>query len=263
MKKNIEFIKYQSLGNDFVLLDYLDNPKPKFDSNWSQLVQQLCERNFGIGADGVLLISINSQDQLQAHVFNADGSNGYKCLNGLRCVADYLVKHKNYPGELQIFMGDKLMLCQVAEQVTINVGIANYVREQKLTVADKTFTGHVINIGNPHLVIFEKVDREWLQQNGAQIEHHPDFPERTNVEFVWPIKDGYQVLVYERGVGLTMACGTGAAAVMQALLHLNKITPNTEINIQMPGGIIKSHIENNDIIQTAPANLVFSGTYHG
>ena len=263
MKANIEFLKYQSLGNDFVLLDYLSQPKPEFDPNWFQLVQQLCDRHFGIGADGVLLISLNSQDQLEANIFNADGSNGDKCLNGLRCVADYLVKHKNYPESLDIFMGDKLMACEVDDQVTINVGTANYVREQKLAIADKNFIGHVIDVANPHLVIFEEIECEWLQQYGAEMEQHPDFPDQTNVEFVWPTKDSYQVLIYERGVGMTLACGTGAAAVMQALLHLNEIKSSDTVNIQMPGGIIKSHIENNEIIQIAPANLVFSGTYHG
>ena len=131
MKRKLIFFKYQSLGNDFILLDWLDESKYDFDANWSKLVQCLCDRHYGIGADGVLIIRKNGSE-LESLIFNADGSYGDKCLNGLRCVAHYLVIQKNYPPKLEIFMGNKLMQCEVGTKVTINVGQANYQKQQQI-----------------------------------------------------------------------------------------------------------------------------------
>lgn len=253
----MNIVKYQSLGNDFVLLDWLDQPDNNIDAKFIKL---LCDRHYAIGADGVLIIKKN-QNQTEAMIFNADGSYGYKCFNGLRCVAHYLVTIKNYPQNLEIFMGDKLMQCTVQDKITINVGSAHYQTQHKLN----NLTGHIVSVGNPHFVILKKTTLKWLEKNGVAIENHKTFPDRTNIEFVWPTdKNNYNILVHERGCGITLACGSGAAAVMQTLYQLQKINRNEKIFLHMQGGVIESHLDNNNnIIQIASANMVFRANFNG
>jgi diaminopimelate epimerase len=261
------FYKYQSLGNDYVLFDWLGKTINNVDNviqsdNWSTVVKHLCDRHFGIGSDGVLVIRKNLLKQIEAVMFNADGSLGYKCLNGLRCVAHYLVGEKKFPCDLEIFMGDKLMQCSVKDEIVINVGKVDYQGQHKLSLADSVLTGHIVSAGNPHFVIQQQIDLSWLQTNGACIEQHSDFPNRTNVEFVWPIDESnnYKILVHERGCGITLACGSGAAAVMRTLYELRKVKNNEKIMLNMQGGTLESYIDNNnDVIQRASATLVFQG----
>lgn len=262
-----DFYKYQSLGNDYILFNWLDKNINSVDSilhnnNWPNIVKHLCDRRFGIGSDGVLVIRENLSKQIEAVMFNADGSLGYKCLNGLRCVAHYLVKKKNFPCDLKIFMGDKLMGCSVKDEIIINVGKVDYQGQHQLSLENMVLQGHIVSVGNPHFVIHRQIDLSWLQANGAYIEKHSDFPNRTNVEFVWPNDeaDNYKILVHERGCGITLACGSGAAAVMQTLFELRKIANNETVMLNMQGGILESHIDdNNDVIQQAHATLVFHG----
>ena len=189
--------KCQSLGNNFILFDDLTVGARFIAPD----IKKTCQRHH---VDGVLIVKKNPNNQIEGQIFNADGSNGDKCINGLRCIAYYLVTQKNYPSELEIFMGDRVMQCSVTDKIIINVGKADYIREYKLT--DKNIIGHIVNVGNPHFVILEKrrgdrrVALTWLTKNGAAIEQHKDFPKRTNVEFVWPENNNsYNILVYERG----------------------------------------------------------------
>jgi diaminopimelate epimerase len=263
--------KYQSIGNDFILLDWLDLPAVKIaqsitNPEWPAHVRSLCNRQTGIGADGVLIIS-KQHEHTEVLIFNADGSNGQKCLNGLRCAALHLVNKRNYPQTLQLAMHKQHITCIVdptSGLITINAGTAIYQQPQQITVANNTLNGHIIDTGNPHFVIMQKVQLNWLKQYGSEIEHHKLFPNRTNVEFVWHNQEAsklqhtkvYGALVYERGCGITQACGTGAAAIMQTLLHQQIVTHNEPVSIKMPGGIINSHINNNnEIIQSATAKL--------
>ena len=254
---NIDFYKYQSLGNDFILIDCLDDVNCNLQP---QQVQRLCDRHFGIGADGVLIITQEPNEPIKALILNADGSNGDVCLNGLRCVADYLVTHKNYPANSTINMGNKLFSCNANQQLTIIVPNVNYLGEQSITVNKKLLTGHVVNVGNPHFVILQKIAQSWLQTNGSTIEQHHIFPHKTNVEIVYQEHEIYNLLIHERGCGMTLACGTGAAAVMQTLYQLDKVAKNEEILLQMPGGSLKSYLDDdNNVIQVAAAACVYRG----
>ena len=144
-------------------------------------------------------------------------------------------------------MGDKLIKCQVTDKVTLNVGKISYQQPHQLTITDQTINGHIVSAGNPHFIMLQETSLDWLTNNGAYIEQHSDFPNRTNVEFVWPIgQTNYQVLVYERGCGITLACGTGAAAVLKTLYQLHKIKQNELITLQMQGGVIESYIDSDD-----------------
>lgn len=285
----LNFYKYQSLGNDFILLDWLTH-SGSINPGW---IKRNCNRQNGIGADGVLILQNKSRPQVQ--MFNADGTDGQSCFNGLRCAAYYLVNKRNFPQKFKLKM-QRLIDCEVIKNiVTINVGKVNYQRSHQIQIADKILSGHIVDVGNPHFVVLEKVDLAWLQKHGSEIENHQDFPNRTNVEFVWghkfrgcetcslslssarskfalddsrgripvlplenppPDKENhYYALIYERGCGITKACGTGAAAVTQTLYQQNKILCNQKISIQMPGGVLQTYLDSDEsIIQIAHVN---------
>ena len=269
------FYKCQSLGNDFVLLDWLDEDQAGADellkrSDWADFVCHLCSRNFGIGADGVLVIKKqHANDQVEGLVFNSDGSYGETSLNGLRCIVNYLVKQKNYPTNLTIFMGNKNICCSYQDnEISVEVGNIIYKNEQKLNIAGNKFVGHSIDVGNPHFVILSNVDPVWLTDNGHIISEHKYFPNRTNVEFVCEnsinsIKHkSYDMLVYERGCGMTLSCGSGAAAVATVLHKLNKVKTNEVFSIEMAGGELKTSVNGqNHVIQLASAEIVFRGMF--
>lgn len=244
----MKFFKYQSLGNDFILLDWMECDAQAINPNW---IKENCDRQNGIGADGMLILKNKTPEIL---MFNSDGTDGQKCLNGLRCAAHYLVAQKKFPQKFMITMQNP-MHCEVCENlVTINIGKADYQKPHEIRVGGKILRGHIVDVGNPHFVVLKKIDLAWLQKYGRKIANHADFPARTNVEFVWGDKNNYNALVYERGCGITKACGTGAAAIMKTLHQQNKIVPTQKIFIQMPGGTLQSYLDNDEsITQIAPA----------
>ena len=264
------FYKCQSLGNDFVLLDWLDEDQANSvkylqSKDWSEFVRNICARNFGVGADGVLIVKKNTNGQVVGLVFNADGSYGETSLNGLRCIANYLIKQKLYPNDFMIVMGNKEMHCSYQDNA-IKIEINNFIYQntQNLDIVGARFSGHVINVGNPHFVIFSKIEPKWLADNGVAISEHKYFSNRTNVEFVWENptngaeQKSYTMLVYERGCGMTLSCGSGAAAVAAVLHKLNKVKADEIFSIVMSGGKLKTCISNQSIVQCAPAEIVFA-----
>jgi diaminopimelate epimerase len=148
----------------------------------------------------------------------------------------------------------------------MDVGLPNDQGTKTIIIAKKSLSGHVIDAGNPHLVIFEKTTPEWLLKHGHSIETHPQFPHRTNVEFVWKdhAKNIYHMLVFERGCGMTLACSTGAAASLFALYQAKKISLNQKINLKLPGGTLMTYLDDHHhVIQEGSAELTFVGeTYH-
>jgi diaminopimelate epimerase len=268
MSNEFKFYKYQSLGNDFVLLDFLAKSQKETESfiadpNWPEQVKKMCDRHFGIGADGVLLVLAQ-----QVLIFNADGTQAEKCFNGLRCVAHYLYTKKDYPEKINIVMGKKAYAISIQADaknldITLNIEDAVYNGKKELTITKQKLTGHMVDVGNPHFVIEAQTTMEWLKANGKEIEQHQYFPNRANIEFVWQdqVKQNtYNLFVYERGCGITLACGTGAAAVVKVLLQTNKIEKNQQIIIHMSGGKLMTWIDGFGIIwQKGTAAWVFAG----
>jgi diaminopimelate epimerase len=244
----VKFCKYQSLGNSFVLLDWIER-RDSVSPGW---IKQTCNQQ---KVDGVLILQ--NQDYPQVQMFNADGSDGQSCFNGVRCAAYHLASKRNFPQKFKLKM-QRLIDCEVIKNsITINVGKVNYKKPHQIQVANKILRGHIVDVDNPHFVILEKIDLNWLQKYGHKIENHKDFPNRTNVEFVWKDGTSYHALVHERGCGITKACGTGAAAIVQTLFHQNKITCNQKISIQMPGGVLQTYLDGDEsIIQIAQAEMV-------
>lgn len=275
----LQFSKYQSLGNDFILLDWLNMNKFEVEKcltakQWKELVCRLCDRHFGIGADGVLIIFKNSKDQFVTKIFNADGSDGEKCLNGLRCAANYISEKVEKTPQFNILMGDRLHLCDIQVnnpemKIAIDVGTSNgKPQKHRITCAGKDIEGYIVNFGNPHFVVLQQTTLDWLRDNGRYIEQHNDFPFRINTEFVWLNEELtkranfkiYDFLVYERGCGITYACGSGAAAALSVLHNLDIVTKEERVLFSMLGGMLESNFDDDDhILQRASVNMVFEG----
>lgn len=275
MLKN--FFKYQSLGNDFILFDCYKKPETYInqalaDASFPVSVCKLCDRHFGIGADGVLVLKGNTSSSLpEMLIFNADGSKAEICLNGLRCVALHLHSNYKFPTQFKIKAGEKIVECFILYQKDINervliktdVGIVNYLGEICIKTNQAAFCGHSASIGNPHFIVFQQTSNEWLSKYGASLEAHEAFPNKTNVEFVWadgPLR--FKSLVYERGCGITLACSSGAASIAGTLAKLGQVPFDKEFKISMPGGDILCSVDKaGNVSLSAGAKLVFSGIY--
>lgn len=271
-----EFLKYHSLGNDFVIIDWFKRPESYLQSflqheAWPTWVKQVCARHTGVGADGVLIVRGNTEAGVpEIIVYNADGSAGQTCLNGLRAVAHYLVEYWRLPSSLAIKMGERFYNCEVGEKdyedssrlITTRLQAATVQDEIVLTLQGEEFKGTRVSIGNPHYILFRSIDMPFLQKYGPLLEAHPAFPNRTNVEFVWQDchrDDLFHLLVYERGCGITNACSSGAAATLW-LLHTRGTLPvDKKISIAMPGGQLTGWVSGADLYLQARSVEVFSG----
>jgi diaminopimelate epimerase len=268
-----KFIKYQSLGNDFILFDWIDQSDESISNflqhpEWKPRVVKLCDRHFGIGADGVLLLKKNREHLIEMLIYNSDGSRAEICLNGIRCCAyhRYLDTHSE---SMYICAGGQSTFSRiipggVVPQIMTQVSSAVYERAIDVPAAARTFHGHHVHVGNPHYIVFEKTDPSWLSAHGSSIERHELFPNKTNVEFVWQEESDpclvYRVLVYERGCGMTLACSSGAAAITKALHHLGKIQHDEKIQLLMQGGALESTISaRGEVSLIGTAHRVFSG----
>ena len=275
---SIAFSKYHGLGNDFILIDNRHSAEPILTP---EQAVKWCDRNFGIGADGVifLLSAANSEHRMQ--IFNSDGSEPEMCGNGIRCLAKFM-QDLNIPainGKYQIQTGAGLIVPQMDAdgQVTVDMGkpfltaaeipttlgesdrkVVNFPFE----VGGKTWNVTTVSMGNPHCMIFvDDVDAIPLAEIGVLFEHHPVFPKRTNTEFVEVVNRGYvKMRVWERGAGATLACGTGACATVVAGVLNDLCDRNCTVNL--PGGDLKIHwlAESDRILMTGPATLVFTGS---
>ena len=281
MKQVIKFTKMHGAGNDYIYVNTLlyNIPDPAAASiAWSK-------PHFGIGSDGLILIGAPTRPDadFSMRIFNNDGSEAMMCGNGTRCVAKYLhdkgMTNKN-PIRLETLSGIKVLQLHLngenkVETVTVDMGEPvlrepqqfgdqdGQAQDYALTVDDRTFYGTFVSMGNPHFVIFldEDVEQFPLEHYGPLLEHHPIFPQRCNIEFVSiPSPNGaLRMRVWERGSGITLACGTGACATAVAA-HLTGRS-SRHSNIQMDGGTL--HIEWNKtdhhILMTGPAAISFEG----
>ena len=271
-----EFLKYHSLGNDFVIIDWFKRPESYLQSflqheAWPAWVKQVCTRHTGVGADGVLIVRGNTEAGVpEIIVYNADGSLGQTCLNGLRAVAHYLVEYWRLPASLTIKMGQRLYSCEVGEKdyqdssrlITTRMQVASVQDELVLTIQEEKFIGTRVSIGNPHYILLRSIDMPFLQKFGPLLESHAAFPDRTNVEFVWQDchqDDLFHLLVYERGCGITNACSSGAAATFGLLYTRGTLPPDKKITIAMPGGQVIGWISGEDTYLQARSVEVFSG----
>lgn len=277
----MKFVKMHGAGNDYV---YIDGFQESI-SDPAALAVEVSNRNFGIGSDGLILILPSSLADVKMRMFNSDGSEAEMCGNGVRCVAKYAYDHGLVAKEVvTVETGAGILTLQLypdaagrIEKVRVNMGLPRLTRGEipltgeptaqvvnaPLTILDQTFAITCVSMGNPHCVIFvDDVTNFPVAKYGPLIEHHPLFPRRTNVEFVEiHSRDEVRQRTWERGAGETLACGTGASAVIVA----GVLTGRTERKIRnlLAGGELELEwSEAGPVFMTGPAVEVFAGEYH-
>ena len=272
----IEFTKMQGAGNDYIYVNTMEYPigNPEEQSIlWSRA-------HFGIGSDGLVLIGRSDVADFSMRIFNADGSEAKMCGNASRCVGKYVYEKgltRKTEVTLETLSGIKYLSLHVKDGkvpfVTVNMGkpiLSNKGQvdtpdgslfDAPIEVARKQFRGTFVSMGNPHFVIFvSSLNDVDLPTVGPLIEHHPLFPERVNVEFVETKEDGsLRMRVWERGSGITMACGTGACATLTAAV-LNRKSVRKNI-VRMDGGdlTIEWNEKDEHIYMTGEAAITFEG----
>ncbi len=280
MKYN--FSKYHGLGNDFIIFDARDNNLDNlFTENKDNFIEHLCNRNFGIGADGIILI-LESKNKcfVKMRIFNSDGSEPEMCGNGIRCLIAFLndnneIKDKS---EIQIETKAGLILTSISgnENIKVNMGEPILTPEAiptkllmnnltvpngKITINDQILNIYAASMGNPHMIVFvDKIENIPFEEWGSSLEKHNTFPNDTNVHFVELIdKSNIKIKVWERGCGPTLACGTGACACLVVTSKLGKTLNNA--NIYLPGGKLEIEWPNQigPVFMQGPALKVFSG----
>lgn len=276
VKKGLTFTKMHGLGNDFVLVEDFGLTL----SDYGETAKKLCDRHYGIGADGLVLLQPSGRADCKMRIFNADGTEAEMCGNAVRCVGKYLYERRIVPKEtisLETFSSVLTLQLSVkggkVAAVTVNMGQpeldsekipvrgkSRTVLSEALTAAGREFRVTAVSMGNPHCVIFVPGLHEVLLEKwGPAIEEHPQFPRRTNVEFVYIASPREaHVLVWERGVGPTLACGSGACAVLVAGVLNNKLERRAQI--RLPGGCLSVFwADDGHVYMTGPAQEVFSG----
>lgn len=273
----IEFVKYHGLGNDFVLIDNRHSSEPCLTP---EQAVQWCDRHFGIGADGVIF-ALPGQDgtDYTMRIFNSDGSEPEMCGNGIRCMAKFVAELEgrseatyrihtlagvitpklNPDGQVTVDMGLPRLLA--AEIPTTLAAAEEKVVNLPLEVAGQTWQVTCVSMGNPHCITFvDDVAAIPLEAIGPQFEHHAVFPQRTNTEFIQVVNSSYlKMRVWERGAGITLACGTGACASLVAGVLNGKC--DRKATIELPGGPLEIEwADDQRLYMTGPATRVFVGS---
>ncbi|WP_409174926.1 diaminopimelate epimerase [Brevibacillus fortis] len=281
----MKFTKLHGLGNDYVYVNCFEEDLSGVDL--PELARRVSDRNFGIGGDGLILIMQSERADFRMRVFNNDGSEAKNCGNGLRCLSKYVYDHgltQQTTFTVETLGGTVTPVVSLGadgkvDQITIDMGEPRFeraaipmtgipeeqVREEVIEVDGTAFTMTAVSMGNPHAILFvDEVKEEDVRHYGPMIEYHEWFPERTNVEFIQILNQEEILLrVWERGSGVTLACGTGACAAAVAA-HLSG-KAGRKVTVHLAGGdlFIEWKEADNRVYMTGPATEVFSGKYLG
>nr|B8HU20.1 RecName: Full=Diaminopimelate epimerase; Short=DAP epimerase; AltName: Full=PLP-independent amino acid racemase [Cyanothece sp. PCC 7425] len=277
---SLQFTKYQGLGNDFILIDNRNEATPLLTP---EQAVDICDRHFGVGADGVIfLLPATGETDYTMRIFNSDGSEPEMCGNGIRCLARFAADLEGHAltatpryrihtlagtitpqvrsdGQVTVDMGQPRLLA--GEIPTTLKPAAEKVIAQPLQVGGRSWSVTCVSMGNPHCITFvENVAAIDLHTLGPQFEHHPAFPQRINTEFIEVIRPDYlKMRVWERGAGMTLACGTGACAALVAAV-LNDLS-EPRATVELPGGPLEIEwsAPGQAVLMTGPAEQVFQG----
>ncbi len=270
----IDFTKMEGLGNDYIYINSINKNYEKIINN----IPKLCNRNFGIGSDGVILILESNIADFKMKMFNSDGTEANMCGNGIRCVGKFLYDKKitqKHNLEIETLSGIKKLKLYVKNekviQVEVDMGkpylnpseipVISDNNEVKIKIDNEEMSLFCISMGNPHAIaIVDNVANVNIEKYGSLIENNKIFPERTNVEFIEIIDDeNIKMRVWERGAKETLACGTGACA-STVMCNIKGYTKEN-IKVHLLGGSlnIKWNKDNNHIYMTGPATTVYEG----
>ncbi len=273
----MKFTKMQGLGNDYVYV----NGFTESVENKEEAARLLSDRHFGVGSDGLILINPSEVADFEMEMYNADGSRGKMCGNGIRCVAKYVydygltdktkisvetlggIKYLDLTVEdgkvvlVRVDMGEPIL---EADKIPVAAGKEKVI-DEPIVVEEKEYRTTSVSMGNPHTVVYmDEIATLDLEKIGPGFECHPWFPDRVNTEFVKVIDDTLlEMRVWERGSGDTLACGTGACAVAVASI-LNGLAKR-EVTVRLLGGDLKIEWDEktNHVFMTGPAAVVFDG----
>ncbi len=257
------FEKYEGLGNDFLVVEADDE-----GAITPEQAVALCDRHFGVGGDGVLLLLPARQPGADARmrVLNADGSVPEMCGNGVRCVAVHVARERGVRhGTVTIETDAGPRVCVVHDdgpsaRVAVDMGRVAVLGDRSLEIEGRKVTVTVADAGNPHAILFGSFSRADVEHLGPRLSKHASFPRGTNVEFANPTRDGIDLVVWERGAGLTLACGTGACATAAVACSKELAKRRVPLLIPLPGGALEVTIGDDDrATMTGPARHVFSG----
>ena len=279
MMKKLRFTKMHGISNDYVYISTFDQP----EEDWEQLAIRLSDRRTGIGGDGIILVCPSDVADAKMRIFNADGSEGMMCGNGIRCVGKFVYDKGLVPADKTTVTIDTLSGIKTLE-LTVRDGKVQSARvdmgaailtpaeipvvfdkekmiDEGLTVDGREWRVTAVSMGNPHCVTFvDDVDGLALEKIGPHFEHHPAFPERVNTEFVKVIDDHtLQMRVWERGSGETWACGTGACATAVAACLNGYCKKGEDITVRLRGGDLVINYTDETVIMTGPAATGFEG----
>lgn len=273
----MKFTKMQGLGNDYVYVNCME----QMVEDAAEIARRVSDRHFGIGSDGLILICPSDKADFEMRMYNADGSRGEMCGNGIRCVGKYVYDYgltDKTSLSVETLGGIKHLFLEVEDGkvslVKVDMGPAilepekipvtaegSRVVDEPLCVDGKTFRMTCVSMGNPHAVIYvDDVQGMDLEKTGPSFENHERFPNRINTEFAHVLdRNTVEMRVWERGSGETLACGTGACAVAVASI-LNGYTED-QVTVRLLGGDLKIEWdrEANKVYMTGPAEVVFDG----
>jgi diaminopimelate epimerase len=277
----MRFVKMHGTGNDFVLLEAQGDER-----DWPRLAQAMCDRHFGVGADGLILVLPSARADVRMRMFNPDGSEAEMCGNGLRCVAKYAVEGglaRPRDGRIDVETLAGVLAAQTSgdgrtvERVRVSMGVPRFAPAEipvlvdveppivglLLEVAGRALRLTCLSIGNPHAVHFldGPVAAFPLEEIGPLVERHPLFPQRVNFEVAQVLaNDRIEARVWERGAGATLACGSGASAVMVAA-RVQGLVGGT-VDITLPGGTLAIEWDGRgEVYLAGPAERVFAGEW--
>jgi diaminopimelate epimerase len=276
----LQFVKMHGAGNDFVLLDLFSAPNTRSDDEWSSLAQSMCDRHLGIGSDGLLLVLPSDVADARMRMFNPDGSESASCGNGIRCFGRFL--HDRYGmGEdgLTVETGAGISGISVHGDGTVTVDMGRPIftpaeiptavdggdaLDLSLTIDGEPLAVSCVSMGNPHAVTFVEVGQLEdypLETMGPKVERYGLFPERTNFEVCEVLDErSMRVRVWERGAGITLACGTGACASAVVATRSGLVRP--PVSVELPGGVLSiDWQEGGSVMMTGPTAYVFTGAW--
>lgn len=279
MSRILKFCKMHGTGNDYVYVNCFEEQV----NHPEKLAIALSDRHFGIGSDGLILIAPSQTADCKMIMYNADGSQGKMCGNGIRCVAKYVYDHEIAKKEsITVETASGIKTLQItdafgkkAQEIAVDMGTA-LLKPSEIPVLDSgedfiardvevngvSYKITCVSMGNPHAVIFtEGIDKLDLDRIGPYFENHPLFPDRINTEFVEVLGEHtLKMRVYERGSGETISCGTGTCAAVVAAVKNGYCRQNEEITVQIRGGELKdTYLEDGRVIMKGTASFVFRG----
>ncbi len=258
----LKFIKMQGIGNDYI---FIDNIKNCYKYNFKTLSKILCKRHFYIGGDGIIVLTKSRICDVKMQIYNSDGSKAKVCGNATRCVAFYIYKILNKK-VITIESSNKILKAKIKQvknnlaYVEVDMGQCKYIKNFNIKIGGKNALCNIASIGNKHCIVFVSQYNFDIKKIGEKINKLDCFKGGVNIEFVKILdKNNIEMKVYERGSGITLACGSGACASAYVCYLLNKVDKKQPINVKLDGGELKIIINKKNVVMNGVCKFVFKG----